>query len=469
MQINSSSAGFRLPTFWRESDFKFAPANQDSFHPEFYKRFKGIANLYGHQVLARLAASQALVLGVGGVGSWAVESLTRSGFGSLVLVDNDDACYSNVNRQLNALDSTIAQDKTSILLRRSTDINPFLAGFERVELLQPGLANLAATVRPVSFSWKAFSPRYLLELIALNREVFAKYFRTHQDQTLAPYAQLVEEFNYQAGKEYLAKHAYLPAQPQANFVRLNAETSPTSTDAEESMSGANQPESKSTIVSLEQADSLLSLFFAESQPLPQASVQASPALEAQNVQVDSEVTSEVTAEITSEITCKNKDGALAPRTSNLQQQLQTLLNLPLPPAGFYVLDCIDQSDTKVALIEFARRNKLKLVVCGGAGGKFDPTKILVGDLSATTNDPLLAGMRNKLRREYGYRERFKGKFGVPVIYSTEQMSLPEDKQKCDLDALNCRNGYGSVTMVTASFANFACARVVDWVVQAAKK
>src|SRR3546814_12684957 len=67
------------------------------------ERFSGIDRLYGRGTLERLAASHVAVIGLGGVGSWAVEALARSGVGALTLVDADELCVSNPNRQLPAL------------------------------------------------------------------------------------------------------------------------------------------------------------------------------------------------------------------------------------------------------------------------------------------------------------------------------------------------------------------------------
>ena len=87
-------------------------------------RFAGIAKLYGAEGLARLARAHVLVVGLGGVGSWVVEALARSGIGALTLVDGDDVCVSNINRQLPALLSTVGQRKADVMAARIRDINP---------------------------------------------------------------------------------------------------------------------------------------------------------------------------------------------------------------------------------------------------------------------------------------------------------------------------------------------------------
>jgi tRNA A37 threonylcarbamoyladenosine dehydratase len=74
---------------------------------EFYtQRFGGIGRLYGAAALPRLAAAHVAIVGVGGVGSWVVEALARSGIGELTLIDMDDVCITNTNRQLPALART---------------------------------------------------------------------------------------------------------------------------------------------------------------------------------------------------------------------------------------------------------------------------------------------------------------------------------------------------------------------------
>lgn len=88
------------------------------------RRFGGVARLYGPAALERLAAAQVVVVGVGGVGSWAVEALARSGIGRLTLVDMDHVAESNINRQVHALDSTLGAAKIGVLRARIADISP---------------------------------------------------------------------------------------------------------------------------------------------------------------------------------------------------------------------------------------------------------------------------------------------------------------------------------------------------------
>lgn len=87
-------------------------------------RFGGIARLYGEAAMARFFKARVAVIGVGGVGSWAVESLARSGIGHLTMVDLDEICITNVNRQLHAMDGQIGRQKTEAMAERALAIHP---------------------------------------------------------------------------------------------------------------------------------------------------------------------------------------------------------------------------------------------------------------------------------------------------------------------------------------------------------
>jgi tRNA threonylcarbamoyladenosine dehydratase len=91
---------------------------------DYSQRFGGIGRLYGRSALERLAAGHVAVIGVGGVGSWTVEALVRSGIGKVTLVDMDDVCITNVNRQLPALDGAIGRPKVAVLAERMRLIHP---------------------------------------------------------------------------------------------------------------------------------------------------------------------------------------------------------------------------------------------------------------------------------------------------------------------------------------------------------
>jgi len=90
----------------------------------YQRRFGGISRLYGKTGLERLRHSHVCVVGLGGVGSWVVEALTRSGLGALTLVDLDDVCISNTNRQLHAVQAELGRPKAEAMARRVQAIHP---------------------------------------------------------------------------------------------------------------------------------------------------------------------------------------------------------------------------------------------------------------------------------------------------------------------------------------------------------
>lgn len=233
------------------------------------RRFGGLDRLYGEGAHTYLNGEvHAMVVGVGGVGSWAVEALARSGVGRITLVDLDHVAESNINRQIQACDATLGQEKIKAL----------------------------------------------------------------------------------AGHI----HTYFP---QCEITLVDA------------------------------------------------------FLEPDNAQ------------------------ALLTRFSEAQGQHKVLL------------DCCDNVRAKVAMVSWAKRLGIALVLSGSAGGKSKPWLVQPADLRDTTNDPLLAKVRYTLRREYGYAKDPKKKLGVQVFYSTEQVSRSELSEPAA--GLNCA-GYGSVITVTAT-------------------
>lgn len=92
--------------------------------PDLERRFGGLERLYGVAGAARIRAAHVLVVGIGGVGSWAVEALARSGVGRLTLIDLDHVSESNINRQIHALDATVGQAKVEAMRERIAQINP---------------------------------------------------------------------------------------------------------------------------------------------------------------------------------------------------------------------------------------------------------------------------------------------------------------------------------------------------------
>lgn len=88
------------------------------------RRFGGVARSYGEEGARRIAGAHAVVVGVGGVGSWVAEALARCGVGRLTLVDLDHVAESNLNRQVHALASTIGASKVATMALRIADISP---------------------------------------------------------------------------------------------------------------------------------------------------------------------------------------------------------------------------------------------------------------------------------------------------------------------------------------------------------
>ncbi len=128
----------------------------------------------------------------------------------------------------------------------------------------------------------------------------------------------------------------------------------------------------------------------------------------------------------------------------------------------YVIDAIDSVRTKAALIAYCKRHKIKLITTGGAGGQTDPTQIQITDLSKTIQDPLASKVRSLLRKEYNFSQNPKRKFGIDCVFSTQPLIFPKMGEGCEISAtMNCANGFGAITMVTATFGFFAVSRVID--------
>ncbi len=134
----------------------------------------------------------------------------------------------------------------------------------------------------------------------------------------------------------------------------------------------------------------------------------------------------------------------------------------------FVIDCIDDFRIKAAIIYWCRRNKIRIVTVGGAGGQIDPTLISIADLSNTVHDPLMSRVRKQLRQEYAFTSNSKRRFNIPCVYSSEQMVFPDNqgnvcqKRNPDsaADGLSCAGGIGSATAVTGSFAFVAVSLVL---------
>ncbi|MCO4760026.1 MAG: tRNA threonylcarbamoyladenosine dehydratase, partial [Myxococcales bacterium] len=254
-------------------------------------RFGGIARLVGVPGAERLRGSRVAIIGIGGVGSWTVEALARTGVGHLSLIDLDEVCINNANRQLHALDGTVGRAKVDVMA-------------ERTKLIQP-----------------------TCDVVA------------HQD------------------------------------------------------------------------------FF----------------------------------------TAKTADSLLDP--------------------GFdVVIDAIDSARSKALLIALCHQRNLPIVVCGGAGGRLDPTQLEVADLNRTRGDGLLRRIRDLLRKEHGLPSN--AKWQIPTVFSAEPAKWPNaDGEICEKgqatgDAkgpgkgfrLDCSTGYGAATFVTGTMGFMAAAIATEIIV-----
>ena len=132
----------------------------------------------------------------------------------------------------------------------------------------------------------------------------------------------------------------------------------------------------------------------------------------------------------------------------------------------YVIDAIDNVKTKAALIAYCKRHKIKMITVGGAGGQTDPSQIQIADLSRTIQDPLLAKVRSVLRKDYHFTQNPKRKFAIEAVFSTQPLIFPQMGESCSMSAtMNCANGFGAATMITATFGFFAVSRVIDKLLQ----
>lgn len=265
---------------------------------DYSLRFGGISRLYGKHGATTLQRSHFCIIGIGGVGSWAAEAVARNGIGQITLIDLDDICVTNINRQIHALSRTVGESKVEVMSERIKQINP---------------------------ECKVNS---------------------------------IEDF----------------------------------------------------------------------------------------------------------ITTENLDELMAVDYD-------------------YVIDAIDSVDIKTRLIAHCRRIKRSIITIGGAGGQIDPSKITISDLSKTYQDPLLAKVKNQLRREFNFpranlTKASKRKFSVDAVFSTEQLRYPNDMgdvclAKPDTNGesnntmrLDCSSGFGATTHVTATFAFFAVGKAIDKLLKA---
>lgn len=134
----------------------------------------------------------------------------------------------------------------------------------------------------------------------------------------------------------------------------------------------------------------------------------------------------------------------------------------------YVIDAIDHVSHKLSLMHHCRRNKIRCVSTGGAGGLTDPTCIEVKDLTLCFNDPLLAKVRSTLRQQLGYSRNPQRRYAMDCVFSGEQPLYPAEGGAVshakpgtpERTTLDCATGIGSFVGVTACFGFTAVAHAM---------
>lgn len=125
-----------------------------------------------------------------------------------------------------------------------------------------------------------------------------------------------------------------------------------------------------------------------------------------------------------------------------------------------LVDACDQVRAKTAMAVWARSTKSSFITVGAAGGKRHAHKVEIEDIASVTHDPLMAQMRQRLRKEHGAPRDGK-KMGVACVFSRESVAPPDASCAIEGDgSLNC-HGYGSVVSVTATFGQCAAGWLLD--------
>lgn len=134
----------------------------------------------------------------------------------------------------------------------------------------------------------------------------------------------------------------------------------------------------------------------------------------------------------------------------------------------FVIDCCDQFRIKAALIHHCKSNKINCLTVGGAGGRIDPSRIQLADMTRSEGDALLSKTRKQLRTQHGFSRNLKRRFDIPCVFSSETLRYPTEDgeittQKSEnhsTTGLNCANGFGSLCAVTSTFGMLASAYVL---------
>jgi len=141
----------------------------------------------------------------------------------------------------------------------------------------------------------------------------------------------------------------------------------------------------------------------------------------------------------------------------------------IPNDSCYVIDAIDHAKTKAPLLAYLRDVSIPAITIGSSGGKRDPRLITSCDLRDTIQDTLLARVRRILKDDHRYSRNLKTKLRIEAVYSPEPMTYPDGKGGTtakrphgdEIAGLDCSSGFGSITMVTASFGFVAVSRVLE--------
>lgn len=140
------------------------------------RRFGGVIRLYGEAGLQKLQKAHVMVIGIGGVGSWAVEALARNGVGRLTLIDLDNVAESNVNRQIHAHEGQFGLAKVTAMAQRAKQINPHVVvneieDFITPENLQQTMADIKTPVDVVIDCTDAVKAKVALAVYCHNQQL----------------------------------------------------------------------------------------------------------------------------------------------------------------------------------------------------------------------------------------------------------------------------------------------------------
>ena len=139
-----------------------------------------------------------------------------------------------------------------------------------------------------------------------------------------------------------------------------------------------------------------------------------------------------------------------------------------------IVDAIDASKSKCLLLSKCKRAKIPVVTTGGAGGRRDPTQVIVDDITKSYNATQMPRVRKKLRQDYGFSRNPKRSWGIPCVFSPEEVIYPDSdgsvsnyKPKNAELQLDCNSGYGTASFLTGTFGFHAAAKAIELVLRRA--